>query len=380
MKKTRPTTLKDVASYAGVSIKTVSNVVNDWPYITSETRQKVLDAIRVLGYRPNSAARTLVTGKTRTVGVLIPDISNPFFGTAIRGCEDILFKSGYSLLLTNTNEDLSRERNNLELLLSRGVDALILWGTRINGQELEEVIGPQLPLVTVELSIEPTRPNHANINVENQAGALLATRHLLNEGYTRIAHLAGPLERVTAQLRQTGYRQAIEEAGLQIEEVLIVNAAPTIPAGYEAVKELLRSQRPQAIFCYNDLMAFGALIAAREMGLEVPKDLALVGFDDISMDIISDPPLSTVRISQYDLGYMAGEIVLKLLQAPSEEPISYPFPVELIIRGSSRGQPLTSKERKSKIQNLLSSFTPDLQTNPVDQAKSNFDLGGQNAV
>ncbi len=175
MKQTRPATLKDVAAYAKVSIKTVSNVVNEWPYITDETRQKVLDAIQAVGYRPNQAARSLVTGKTRTIGVLIPDIANPFFGAAMRGCEDFLFQGGYSLLLSNTNEDLSRERNNLELLLSRGVDALLLWGSRMGCEELEEIIGPRLPLVTVELSTEPRRPNHANINIDNQRGAELAT-------------------------------------------------------------------------------------------------------------------------------------------------------------------------------------------------------------
>ena len=370
MKQPRPATLKDVAAYASVSIKTVSNVVNNWPYITDETRQKVLDAIKAVGYRPNIAARSLVTGKTRTVGVLITDIANPFFGAAMRGCEDILFQSGYSLLLCNTNEDLSRERNNLELLLSRSVDALIMWGTRIGCEELEEIIGPRLPLVTVELSIEPNRPNHANINVDNQRGAALATRHLINEGYTRIAHLAGPEDRVTSRLRQAGYQQAIEQAGLPFDESLILHAAPTIPAGYFAALELLQSQRPRALFCFNDLIAFGALLAARELGLEVPNDLAVVGFDDITMDAFSEPPLSTVRIAQYDLGCMIGEIVLKLMQEPIEKPTSYLFPVELIIRGSSRAQPFSADEKKSNLKNLLASFTPGLNTTHINLAKT----------
>lgn len=357
MRQSRPATLKDVAAYAGVSIKTVSNVVNDWPYVTDETRRKVLDAIQAVGYRPNQAARSLVTGKTRTVGVLIPDIANPFFGAAMRGCEDVLFQGGYSLVLSNTNEDLSRERSNLDLLLSRGVDSLLLWGTRICCEELEEIIGSQLPLVTIELGEEPTRPNHANINIDNQRGAWEATNHLINEGYTTIAHLAGPDGRVTASLRMDGYRQAIERAGLPLDESLVLRTAPTIPGGYQAALDLFKTHQPRAIFCYNDLIAFGALLAARELGLDVPGDLAVVGFDDIAMATFSEPPLSSVRIDQYDLGYRAGEVILQLMQSSSDQPLSYHFPVELIVRGSSSARPFSKEERKSELKSLLSLFT-----------------------
>jgi LacI family transcriptional regulator len=364
MPQTKPATLKDVAAYAGVSIKTVSNVVNDWPYVTEETRQKVLEAIQAVGYRPNQAARSLVTGKTRTVGVLIPDIANPFFGAAIRGCEDVLFQGGYSLVLSNTNEDLSRERYNLELLLSRGVDGLLLWGTHICCEELECIIGSNLPLVTIELDEPPTRPNHANINVDNQHGAFMATQHLLDEGYTSIAHLEGPEERVTARLRLAGYRQALTEAGIAFEEALVLRASPTIPGGYQAALEMLQQHRPRAIFCYNDLMAFGSLIAARELGLDVPTDLALVGFDDIAMSAFSEPALSTVRIDQYELGRLAGGVILEQMQNPAAAPTNYIFPVEMVARTSSRSQPFSAEERKAALKSLLASFTPGLSPQP----------------
>ncbi|MFM8322903.1 MAG: LacI family DNA-binding transcriptional regulator [Chloroflexota bacterium] len=354
----KPATLKEVAAYAGVSIKTVSNVVNDWPYVSEETRQKVLEAIQAVGYRPNQAARSLVTGKTRTVGVLIPDIANPFFGAAIRGCEDVLFEGGYSLLLSNTNEDLSRERDNIDLLLSRGVDSLLLWGTHICCDELEQIIGPNLPLVTIELGEAPNRPTHANINVDNQYGAGLATRHLIEQGYTTIAHLQGPEERVTARLRLAGYRQSLEQAGLPFDEQLVRSASPTIPGGYQAALDLLQRSRPPALFCYNDLMAFGALIAARELGLDVPGDLAIVGFDDIPMAAFIEPAFSTVRIAQYDLGHLAGETILKLLNQPPAQPLCHTFPVELVVRSSSRSQPFSAEERQVALRSLLSSYTP----------------------
>ena len=156
--KKKSVTMTDVAAHAGVSVKTVSNVINDWPYVTDETRQRVVEAIEVVGYRPNQMASSLVTGKTLSIGVVIPDISNPFFGASIRGCEDVLFEAGYSLFLCNTNENEKRERYYLEQLLSRGVDALILWGTRICCEDLEGIVGSEIALVTVELGEQPTGP------------------------------------------------------------------------------------------------------------------------------------------------------------------------------------------------------------------------------
>ncbi len=169
MSKQRMPTMSDVAAQAGVSLKTVSNVINDWPYITDETRQKVEQAIAAVGYRRNQLARSLVTGKSHSIGVVVPDLANPFFSTALRGCEDSLF-GGYNLFVCNTNEDIAREQQSIRDLLSRSVDGLILWGTRISGEQLLELVGAHFPLVTVELSAEPIRPNHININVDNVTG------------------------------------------------------------------------------------------------------------------------------------------------------------------------------------------------------------------
>jgi LacI family transcriptional regulator len=335
MTKKKSVTMKDVAAAAGVSIKTVSNVINDWPYITPETRQKVLDAIEQVGYRRNQTARSLVTGKTNTIGVIIPDISNPFFGSVIRGCEDSLYESGYSLFLCNTNENVQRERYNLDLLIGRNVDALILWGTRLCCEELNELISPDLPLVTVELEDEPLRQNHACINVANIQGACQATQHLIDQGYQRISHLAGPKERITSQQRVQGYQQTLQDAGIRFFPEWMCESDPSISGGRLATLELLQSGKPEAIFCYNDQMAIGAYMAARESGLEIPKDLAIVGFDDITISSILEPSLTTVSIAQPELGQLAGKVTLDLLLGKKESPTTIVFPIELKIRESS---------------------------------------------
>lgn len=357
-------TLKDVAAHAGVSIKTVSNVVNDWPYVSDETRQKVLDAIQEVGYRPNHMARSLVTGKTRTVGVLIPDIANPFFGTAIRGCEDVLFDGEYSLFLCNTNEVLEREQYYLDLLLSRGVDALIIWGTRIACHELEQIIGLSIPFVTVELDSDPCNANHISINVDNINGAFQAVGHLAQLGYQHIAHLGGPRRRLTANRRMEGYRQALDYHGLPFRPELVSVSPPTIQAGFRAALECLRNYRPDAIFCYNDLMALGAMIAARELGLEIPKDLAVVGFDDIVIAALTEPPLTTMRIQQYNLGRLTGRLVLDSLEKKTPPSQTILFPVELQVRESSDPALKSPEGRKSALANILNTLTNDT----VDQA------------
>jgi DNA-binding LacI/PurR family transcriptional regulator len=354
MPPSRKPTIKDVASYAGVSIKTVSNVINDWPYLTPETRLKVQKAIAEVGYRRNNTARSLVTGKTNTIGVIIPDIANPFFGAAIRGCEDILYETEYSLFLCNTNEDVKRERYNINLLVDRGVDALILWGTRLSSTELNSILGSDLPLVTVEFDEAPCRQNHTCINIDNTHGAMIATQHLIEQGYKNIAHMAGPFGRVTSQRRVQGYQQALQAADIPFNPEWVVNVNPTTSGGYQAARKFLKSSRPEAFFCYNDLIALGVSIAAREFDLEIPKDLAIVGFDDINLASIFSPPLTTIRISQYDLGKLTGQATLDLLLHKEQQPITIQFPVELIVRGSSGKSSLTTEDQNAIWKSLVS--------------------------
>jgi len=357
--KKRSVTMTDVAAHAGVSVKTVSNVINDWPYVTDETRRRVVESIEATGYRPNHMARSLVTGRTLSIGVMIPDISNPFFGASIRGCEDVLFEAGYSLFLCNTNENEERERYYLEQLLSRGVDALILWGTRIRCEDLEGIVGTEIALVTVELGEQPTGPNHTCINVDNLHGGRIATDHLIAVGRQRIAHLSGLPSRITSELRRRGYEQALQAARIPPEPELIVAAYPTIQGGFRAAMDVIEAQQPDAFFCYNDLMALGAVLAARHLGLSIPDDLALVGFDDIEMASLIDPPLTTVRIQQHQLGRLAGQAVLDSIRTPGSTSKVVLSPVELKVRGSSSPHHPSAQQCQLTLDSLISSFAED---------------------
>lgn len=355
--KKHSVTMGDVAARAGVSMRTVSNVINQWPYVSDETRQKVLNAIDEIGYRHNRMARSLVTGETKSVGIVIPDVANPFFGTAVRGCEDVLYENGYSIFLCNTSEDVSRERDYLDQLLSRGVDGLILWGTRICCDDLERLIGSAIPLVTIELGEEPTRVRHAVINVDDTGGAESVVAHLIAEGHHSIAHLAGPLTRVTPQRRRDGYLAGLALAGLVERTDWIVEDEPTIVGGFRSATALLSGHdRPDALFCFNDLMAVGALLAARRLGMHVPDDLALAGFDDIDLASIIEPSLTTVRIAQAQLGRFAGEVLLSQLQGNADAAVSIPFPVELVVRGSSSKGRLSEADRRATLDHLVASL------------------------
>jgi LacI family transcriptional regulator len=346
--------MSDVAAQAGVSIKTVSNVINDWPYVADETRQKVLEAVEAVGYRPNQMARSLVTGETKTVGVLVPDISNPFFGAAICGIEDVLFEGEYSIFLCNTNEDSERERHHLDQLLSRGVDGLVLWGLRICREELEEIVGNESALVTISLRGRPMRPNHTCIDIDHFDGAKMATQHLIDQGYRRIAHVSGPPDRVPSQLRFEGYEAALKAARLTPEPGLIDSGRPTIEGGFRAAKRLLLEQRPDAIFSYNDLIAVGALLAAKHLGVQVPQYLGIVGFDDLVISSLVEPPLTTVRIRQYELGRLAGQMILDHLQHEEPNRASIRYPVELRIRASSDRGLFAAPQRESMLEDLIS--------------------------
>jgi len=354
--------MKDVARHAGVSLKTVSNVVNDWPYVSAETRERVQDAIETLGYRRNQAARSLVTGKTGTIGVIVSDIANPFFGPAIRGCEDFLFEREYNLFLCNSNEDIDREKQSLNLLMSRGVDGVILWGARLCCEDLTEIIGEDTALVTVDMKEEPGWNKHININVDSAGGARKAVTHLLAQGYRQVAHLQGPSDREPSGWRLAGYREALKEKGIPFNPELVFQEQRTIEGGFHAADRALETNPDiDAFFCYNDLMALGALLAAKKHGRRIPEDLAVVGFDDIDMAALANPPLSTMRIDQKALGRLTGELVVALLsEGPAMEirERQIVFPVELRQRASS--------VRGKNSSHTISEIVEDLRSNEAD--------------
>jgi DNA-binding LacI/PurR family transcriptional regulator len=356
----RPPTLADVAAYASVSPKTVSNVVNNRPYITEETRAKVRHAISALGYRPSALARSLVTGRTNTIGIVIPDVSNPFFGQAILGCERVLSESGYHTVLGDTGESVEEERRYLDTLTAKGVDGLIIWGGQIALKEVFGITAGRVPIITVDSAIENLEGNVTAVNVNNENGATEAVQHLISSGRRRIGHLAGPACRLTARKRQNGYGKALSAAGIELDPCLIIEGPPSIRGGYRSALRLLENQKLDALFCYNDLMAIGSIVACNHLGISIPADLALIGFDDITVSALITPSLTTVHIAQYELGRRAGTLLLDRLHGRETEPKSVDFPVELRVRNSCGTKTLSQLEMRDILENLVSSVAVDL--------------------
>lgn len=353
-------TLKDVAQHAGVSPRTVSNVVNDWPYISAEVRTKVQESIKTLGYRPNQMARSLITGQSKTIGVLIPDIINPFFNLAIRGCEDALYQQHYNLFLCSTSEDVEREKYYLDLLMSRGVDGIILWSTQIPRTELAVIIGEHLPLVTIGFEGEPISPRHIITNLDDIGGSCRATQHLIEQGYKKIGHLSTFAHNAVGQRRLAGYQQALKTAGLPFDPRLVRNDKASLHGGYRTALELLALQNLDAIFCHNDLMALGAIFAAQHLGKRIPQDVGIVGFDDIAMASIVTPSLTTIRIPQYELGKFLGELLLKQLRHEPVEQISIFAPAELQIRGTTNAESTSLEQHQKLVEELIAMLSVEV--------------------
>jgi len=356
--RSKRVTLKDVARHAGVSVMTVSNVINRWPYITEETRQKVQAAIDELGYRPNTAARSLVTGRTHTIGVVIADFMNPFFGQAVRGCEDVLYKAGYNLLLCNTNEDGERERAYLGMLVERDVDGLLMFGSTSTDKEIVQIVPETLPIVAESSPL--LHGNAVVIDLNSEMGAYQATQHLIGLGHRRIGHLAGPQSRPVGRQRLLGYQRALCEAGIDLDPGLVINTNPTIRSGYRAAMQLFSTQRLTALFCFNDLMAFGAMVACAHLDIDIPGELALIGFDDIPMAAFANPALTTMRIDQYSLGCLASQILLERLKSGETDWKQVSVSAELVVRNSCGAQRLSRKQLQEMIENMAVSDGVDL--------------------
>ena len=346
-------TIKDVAERAGVSTATVSHVINHTRFVSEETRQRVLAAIEALNYQPNAIARGLVTNSTQTIGLLVPDITNPFFTAVARGVEDKINQHGYHTIFCNTDEDPAREDEYLRLLAARQIDGLIVVPTGMRSERLIRLAEGNLPIILLDR--ETPEVAAPLISVDNESGAYQATQYLIELGHQRIGILAGVETISTMELRVDGYKRALKEAGIPIEESLIVradsrfNVGPlaavdlpfirhphnqNMPNAFQALKNLLDNEfPPSAIFVTNNQMTLWALHALRESHLRCPEDLSIIGFDDHDWALLSTPPLTVFRQPIYQLGQTAADLLMKLIQQQAVQPPSL-FPVELIVRES----------------------------------------------
>lgn len=335
---TRRVTMADVARQAGVSLMTVSRVLNNKDDVSAETRQHVQATIKQLGYRPSDVARGLVTRRTGVIGVVVPDVSNPYFSEVVRGAEHVAYAKNYSVLLGNTEEDVERELAVLQSLEEKCVDGVMLCSSRLAEDELEEAISRHSAAVLVNRRLEfADGPGGVGVvTLDDVAGGQMATQHLLNAGHRGIGFLAGPPTSHSGQGRMAGYRMALTAADVLPPSGWIRHCAPTVESGRERAHELLAaSPELTALFCFNDLVAIGALQACAELGFAVPDRIAIIGFDDIPLAALVTPSLTTCRISRYELGARAMTLLLDRIGGCIEECQEIILPTDLVVRHSA---------------------------------------------
>lgn len=325
-------TLSDVARVAGVSAMTVSRVVNNRGEVNPQTRARILEAIDHLGYRPNALARGLITQKTHTVGLVVPDLTNPVFPEIIRGAEDVALREGYTLYIGNINEQPERERTALQRFEASQVDGIIVCASRLPDDELQTLLARYPASVVINREV-PGELSAVVLN-DDRYGVMQAVHHLLQRGHQAVGLLAGPPASRSARLRLQGFQMALGMANRAVVPQQVLICDPNEEGGYRGLPRLLQ-QFPEvdAVVCYNDLVALGVLQACQEQGLAVPGQLAVIGFDDIRMARLATPALSTIRVNRYELGRLAFELLLGRLANHPDLPLM--VRPELVVRHST---------------------------------------------
>ena len=331
-------TIQEVAKKAGVSSTTVSHVINTTRFVSEETRQRVLGAMEELGYRPNYLARSLRRGETHTLGLILPDSANPFFAEIAHSIEDIAFLKGYSLILCNTEGDLEKERLYVEVLSNKQVDGMIFVAAGAQTDSLKELLRLGTPLVIVDRDLSKDLDVDTVIT-DNRQGGYKATHRLIDLGHRRIACITGPSNLTPSAERVSGYLDALIESGISGDEQMIVRGDFHPRSGSEATRHLLGLENPPtAIFACNDLMAIGVISAASESGYPVPDKLAVIGFDDIELASLTNPPLTTIAQPKAEICKTAIHLLLERINVRAKQAQRILIPGKMIIRASCGGQ------------------------------------------
>jgi DNA-binding LacI/PurR family transcriptional regulator len=329
----RRASIKDIARLARVSHSTVSRALHGSPLISRDTTERIRRIAQESGYRPSAAARSLVTSRTAAVGVVVTSISDPFAAEVLRGIEDAANDLGYSVFLANSDADAEREMKVVCSFEERRVDGILVTSSRVGSMYAEVLSSTHLPIVLLN-NQHPGDFLHS-VMIDNPSAASQATRHLLGLGHREIAYLGDRFGGQTDTERFDGYRSALELSGIAPNPAYIVSGDGKAEGGAQAVGRLLDLDRPpSAIFCYNDMTVLGALSTIRARGLAVPRDISLVGFDDLFFAAYLDPPLTTVRQPMRAMGRLAMETLCQLL-AGSAMDHNIKVPGELIVRKST---------------------------------------------
>ncbi len=329
-------TLEEIAKRAKASRSTVSRVINDDPRVSAATRKRVLAVVKRLNYHPNVAARSLASGRTRILGLVIPErvtglFSDPYFPILIQGITSACNAHDHSVMLWLAEPEY--ERRMISQILHNGlVDGVILASMLMDDSLMQSLITSNLPFILV--GRHPTNPRISYVDVDNIESAKKITEHLIESGYRRIATIAGPRKMIAGVDRLQGYTLALQQQGIATDPNLITVSDFSENGGYTAMQGLM-VQKPDAVVVASDTMAIGALRAIREAGLRVPQDIAIAGFDDMPFAERTDPPLTTVRQPIHQAGYSAAETLITLIADPDSQPKHIVLPTEIIIRAST---------------------------------------------
>lgn len=330
-------TIEDVAERAGVSKSTVSHVINKTRYVSPALTQKVKQAMNELNYHsPNAIARSLKTRKTYTIGLIVSDITNLFSPFLARGLEAIASKKGYNVIVSNTDEVLKKEQEQINSLIEQRVDGVVISPTGKDDSEINLLKEQGIPFVFLDREIKSVEADF--VTSENYQGGYKATKYLLEKGHRRIGAVLGPKYITTSEKRFMGYESALEEYNIELDKNLIARGDYKLKGGQRAARRLLELRDPPtALFSANIMSNFGALKAIREVGLRCPEDISLVGFDDAPWIDILQPPLTVVSQNPYKMGFKAGQLLLERLKGNKEmEYQTIMLRTELKVRGSVR--------------------------------------------
>jgi DNA-binding LacI/PurR family transcriptional regulator len=328
--------IKDIAREADVSHSTVSRALSDSSLVNSVTKSRIRKFATEMGYSPDAQARSLVKGRTLTIGVVVTTIADPFVAEVVQGVETTAQGFGYTVILASSNSVPEREMAAVEMLRSKRVDGIIVTSSRVGALYLEHLERIGAPVVLVNNHREESGPYTLSIGVDNQHGGCLATRHLIEMGHRHIAYVTGSVDHSSNTSRISGYRQALASAGVEADPSYIHVGDGRSETGEAVLPMLLQGKMPPtAVFCYNDMTAIGLMRAARAAGLEIPRDLAVVGFDDIPFARYVEPPLTTIAQPKFEMGQRAVELVVGLLEGHNHTGSNLVLQGQLIVRRSS---------------------------------------------
>jgi DNA-binding LacI/PurR family transcriptional regulator len=330
-------TLKEVAKKANVSITTVSRVINDPEKVNTETRERVREAMEALNFQPNRVAQRLRgnKGRSRLLGLIIPDIQNQFYSSIVRGIEDMSYGKDYAIILCNTDENPEKEKFYLDVLKSESVDGIILPPIRQNGNLIRELLEAKIPVICFDRKLSSESID--TVIVDNEMGGYMAASHLLEAGHKKIAVITSSLQFTSFEDRLRGYENALVDSGIEINEKLIKKGDHRkSETGKMLTLELLdQNPGPTAIFVLNNQMALGAIEAINERKLKIPDDISIVGFDDIQWARVISPSITVIRQPAYEMGRRIAELFFQKVKDPEREPVQIILQPKLIVRQST---------------------------------------------